>query len=179
MSVKKAASKGSSKTKASATSKTVAQSASKKTSEEKSPVVTKKAASGGSGSVGEEIDKLFAIEQLIDKERKKIAKIEAGVKELQHEYDEMEKRVFELFAKEDIEGAIGKKAQAAIDAKIVANITDPKRFYKWMEERKAYDILQRRINNKVYREMSEEGKKAIPGLAPFRKVRIKLTPIKK
>lgn len=132
-----------------------------------------------SANLGTEIDKLFRIQGKLDAIQQQAQKIEEERKKIQATYDKQEAAIFSKFGKEDIEGATGKAATAEIDRKVIGTIKNPRLLYAYIQKSGRFDLLQRRIMNSVYAELSENGTKKVPGLAPFIKTRIKLKARKK
>jgi hypothetical protein len=120
--------------------------------------------------------KLVAIGPTIDKmnelrERKRV--LEADVKKIQAEYDELEEK---LFAKLDAEGTrtgAGKTATCSISESVVGNLTDDAKFFAYVKKTGYFHLLQRRLSAPAVRELFEKGVK-IPGCEPFTERRLNL-----
>lgn len=124
--------------------------------------------------LGSELDKLAAVQKELDTIDAQIEKITAKRKAVQIRYEAQEKKIFDKFDKQDLEGASGKTVMASIDRKVIGTIENPRLLYDYIHKNKRFDLLQRRINNSVYITLSEEGKKKIPGMKPFTRIKLKL-----
>lgn len=125
-------------------------------------------------NVGVELDALWKVQLRLDKLDAQIAKIEAQRKEVRKEYEAQEKKVFDQFSKNELEGAAGKLVEARVNRQTVYNISDPKKLYAYIQKTRSFDLLQRRVNNSTANELSQGGKKPVPGLKPFELVKLKL-----
>lgn len=90
--------------------------------------------------------------------------------ELQHQAKELEKQetalrdhLYETLPRAQLQGAMGKLARFEIGCKRKPVIENFPLFMKWVNRRRAYGLLQRRLNDKAIFEMVDDGKK-IDGL---------------
>ena len=74
--------------------------------------------------------------------------------------------ILNTFQKAELEGAKGKLASASLAHSTVAQVDDWEKLYKYIEENKAFDMLQRRVNDGAYRARLEENL-VVPGVTPF------------
>lgn len=125
-------------------------------------------------NIGAEIDKLYKIQSELDRHDAEVKKLDLKREKIQARYDAQEAKLFTNFDKQELEGATGKNAVVSLDRKVYGNIANPKLMYDFIFKTKRFDLLQRRLNNAVYRELSAEGKKKVPGLLPFTKTVLKL-----
>lgn len=125
-------------------------------------------------SIGTEIDKLYRIEGELDAVDQELKKLEAKRKKVQAKYEAQEAKIFANFDKQALDGATGKTAEAHIDRKVYGTIKNPKLMYDFIFKEKRFDLLQRRLNTAVYRQLSLDGTKKVPGLLPFVKTTLKL-----
>jgi hypothetical protein len=115
------------------------------------------------------VDKAYALraERLeIEKQAEEIKKQEAAIKE----------HIIATFSKADIDGAKGKVASASISRSVKCNVKDWPLVYEYIVDNAAFDLMERRINNKAYRDRMEAGE-AIPGTESFDVVTLSLTKI--
>lgn len=124
-------------------------------------------------TIGHVIDELWEIQQELDEIKLTISSLEESKREIQHRFDEKEKEIFQLFGKQDLDGAVGTNVVAKIDRRTVAKINDYEQLKKFILRNKAFDLLQRRISLTAYRERLADGKK-VPGLEPVVLSSIKL-----
>lgn len=124
--------------------------------------------------LGSEVDKLAAIQKEIDAVDAQIKKLADKRDGIQKRYEAQETKIFEKFDKNDLEGASGKLVTVSVDRKVYGTISNPKSFYDYIFKNKRFDLLQRRVNNSVYLALSEEGKKSVPGMKPFTRIKLKL-----
>jgi hypothetical protein len=113
------------------------------------------------------IDLLWKIEQ-----RRAVA--QRAVEEIKKEYQELENHLLNELPKDELDGAIGKLAQAKIKYTTVANAEDWDLVWKYIVRNKAFDLLYKRLNNAACRERWE-AKKDIPGISAFRQISLSLT----
>jgi len=84
--------------------------------------------------------------------------------------------IIATFSKADIEGAKGKVASASISRSVKANAKDWPEIWGYVVENEAFDLIERRINNKAYRDRLEAGE-TIPGTESFDVITLSLTKI--
>jgi hypothetical protein len=113
--------------------------------------------------IGACIDLLYATRtRRLDIERK----AEKATEPLKKAEKELEEHIIGSFKKSEIDGAKGKKATAGIKQATVASVKDWDEFFVYVAKTKAWDMLQKRVNNAAYRERLE-AKKVVPGVEPF------------
>lgn len=118
-------------------------------------------------TIGACVDLAFKLRE----ERQAIAK---KAEEVAKKETELKDHVLNTFKKDDIEGAKGKLATAGINRRTVAQVKDWEKFYKYISKHKAFELLQRRVNDGAYRERLEAGE-VLPGVEPFQVVTLSLT----
>lgn len=128
--------------------------------------------------IGAKIDALRKAQIKMEDIQREMSKWEKQLAKAKAVYEKIETEIFDAFDKESIDGAKGKTAAVSVSKKVVANIVDPNKVYAYIKKTSRFDLLQRRVNNAVYEELSKNGKVAIPGLATFTKVSLKLKPNK-
>jgi hypothetical protein len=74
-------------------------------------------------------------------------------------------------------GLAGRVARVQVETKAVPQIEDWDKFYKYVVKHKAFDLLQRRLNEGAAKERLEAGKGAKAGLTVFRAKKISVTKI--
>jgi hypothetical protein len=84
--------------------------------------------------------------------------------------------IINTFSKADIDGAKGKVASASITRSVKGNVTDWSQVYAFVAKKGAWDLMERRLNNKAYRDRLEAGEE-IPGTESFDVVTLSLTKI--
>lgn len=118
-------------------------------------------------SIGEMIDRLY------DKRAERLER-QREVDALQAEEESMKKTIVSLLEASSLEGAKGGIATASITRRTVANPVDWDKFYRYVKENDAFDLLHKRISDNAYRDRLEQGE-AVPGLEPFTVVGLSLT----
>ena len=102
--------------------------------------------------------------------------IEKQAEEVKKQETALKDHIIATFSKADIDGAKGKVASASISRSVKANATDWAQIYAFIEKNDAWDLMERRINNKAYRDRMEAGE-TIPGTESFDVVTLSLTKI--
>lgn len=110
-------------------------------------------------TIGECVDLLYGIRQ----ERLDVA---AQIDTLKAREELLRKHVLDTFKQADIDGAKGKKATCSIIPSTVAHIEDYDKFTKWVAKTGAWDMLQRRVNDKAFKDRIEAGER-VPGLKRY------------
>jgi hypothetical protein len=117
------------------------------------------------------IDRVYAVRaKRLAYQRKHDAVIDLMKKEEQA----LEEHILNTFGKSEIEGAKGKKATAAISRSTVASVQDWDAFFAYVAKKKAFDLLQKRVNNSAYRERLE-AKAVVPGVEPYVALSLSIT----
>jgi hypothetical protein len=117
--------------------------------------------------MGELIDGMSDVMDAIDK-------LEAKIKKLNGDYNELESDLMASFEKARVNKAAGKKASASLGSSRHPNITDMEAFNNYIMKHRAFDLYQRRINSKAYFDRLEN-KDAVPGVKVFEKFKVKVT----
>ena len=96
------------------------------------------------------------------------------------EWEEQEKAVkqhiIDNLSKSKDGGAIGQRYKAVIVRDTIPRIIDDKKFYDYVKKHGAFDLLQRRLNDKAVRDRVEHNKgKPLPGLEDFGIVKVSIT----
>lgn len=112
-------------------------------------------------TLGVEIDALI-------RERNKIRKAEAKLKEMKSVYEENWMAVRGRMVDEDMDQGRGKLGTASVGTRDHANIEDYGRLEKYIYRTKALDLLQSRVSITAVRERMKEGKK-VPGVSIYHK----------
>lgn len=124
--------------------------------------------------LGTLVDRLQKYQDSLDELNLEIKQIEKKKEVIEAKYKALENDIFESFDKSELDGAIGKTASIAIDRKLIGTIKDPSKLYAYIKKFDKWELLQRRLNNKVYLEITDEGRKPIPGTSTFVKISLKL-----
>lgn len=117
--------------------------------------------------LGQSIDELYALER-------KIKKLGDEEKKLRSTRFKLETELLKQFNSEDIKGSQGLRGKAAIKVTKYPTIKDHMKFQKYVKKNGAFDLYQRRINQKAYFDRLEEGE-AVPGVEIFNKTSIKVS----
>jgi hypothetical protein len=112
--------------------------------------------------------------QLMRKDRQAQEKL---VKEMKAREDKLEEHIIEKLKMQKLDGAKGKRATAAIQKKTVAQVTDWEALFDYIMDKDAFELIQRRVNNKAYLERLD-AKQRIPGVEPFHYEDLSLTTLK-
>lgn len=86
----------------------------------------------------------------------------------------MREHIINTFGKSDINGAMGKRASCNIVPKRVPTVKDWSKFYAFIHSNKAYELLQRRVHEKAWREYLDDGR-SVPGVETFDVITLSLT----
>ena len=116
--------------------------------------------------IGPTIDKLNDL-------REAKRKLEAQIKTIEEEYDELETQLFAKFDAEGTNRGNGKNASASVSSSVVGNVTDWDKFNAFVKKTGFFHLFQKRLSDAAVRELFEQGKK-IPGCEPFTKRRLNL-----
>jgi len=102
---------------------------------------------------------------------------------VQHEVDDMKQtetqwfnHIIDSFSKDEIEGAKGETAVAAIKRQTVVNITNWEELLAWIIKKKRFDLLQKSVSTEGIKELWDS-KIEVPGVEPFQKVSLSLTKV--
>lgn len=122
-------------------------------------------------TVGAAIDLLYRT-----RERRKLLEAEAGA--IKSDESAIEDAIFAKFAKQDLEGARGKLANASVSSSDVPTLEDWDAFAKYLRKHPDdLDLLQRRLSLEAVRARWAD-KKTVPGVGLFTKIRLHLTKLK-
>lgn len=118
-------------------------------------------------SIGIYIDKLFKLDQEIDK----LTALKAAVEKKR---EALADQIMVKFKKQDLNGGIGKLGMLTVEKREFPSIENPEEFYKYVIKKKATDLLQKRIAVTAYRDRIEAGEK-VPGVKTFTKTTLRVT----
>lgn len=102
--------------------------------------------------------------------------IEKQAEEVKAKESALKDHIIATFSKADIDGAKGKVASASITRSVKGNVKDWPSVWGYIVDHDAYDLMERRLNNKAYRDRLAGGE-TIPGTEPFDVVSLSLTKI--
>lgn len=119
-------------------------------------------------NIGELIDGMAALDADIDK-------LKAQIKKLNDKRVGIEGKLMRVFQKQQIAKAAGKRAAAALSSRKHPSIKDMAKFNKYVKDKNAFDLYQRRINAKAYFDRLE-AKDVVPGVEVYEHHFIKITP---
>lgn len=122
-------------------------------------------------TMGTCIDQLFKLE-----EEKKALSRDFSKKEtvLKGKIAAYEAHLVSEFGKKKINGAKGKFAKMEVKKQDLPTVKDWSKFYSYIKENNAFDLLQKRVSTAAWNERIEDGK-TIPGVETFKKTKISLT----
>lgn len=115
---------------------------------------------------GGKIDALFAL-------REKYRALNAEIKELKHQMDDLELEIIAQLDSLDLGMAKGRMASVTVTESEVPTATDWDAIYNFIEENNAPYLLERRISAAAWRELKDAGE-LLPGTEPFKKRGISL-----
>jgi hypothetical protein len=102
--------------------------------------------------------------------------IEKLAEEVKKQEGALKDHIIATFSKADIDGAKGKVASASISRSVKCNVKDWPSVYAYIESHDAWDLMERRVNNKAYRDRMDGGE-SIPGTESFDVITLSLTKI--
>lgn len=115
---------------------------------------------------GAMIDKMWEL-------REKKRALEASIKDLDGQIADVESQLMEDMEANGVDKMTGKAASVSISSTVVANVEDWDKFLAWIYKTKNGHLLQRRVSDPAWREMTEI-KGVVPGTQPFTKKRLNL-----
>jgi len=115
-------------------------------------------------SIGKLTDKIFLL-------RTKKAELEAAVKDVSGQIDDLSTELMELLESSGLEKTSTKNGTVSISTSTVAQVEDWDAFLTYIYKNKYGHLLQRRVSDPAWRELVEQGKK-VPGTTPFNKKRL-------
>lgn len=125
-------------------------------------------------------DKKGAIAKRLITIRNDIRAAEEIVKKHKEKYDNLAEELMNMMRDDDVTVVGNDIAGASIVGTKVAQVTDWEKFYRFISRNKAFYLLQKRVADKVYRELLEDRRgRDIPGTVPFTKYRLNLRTGKK
>ena len=104
----------------------------------------------------------------------KLDKEEEKYREVKSEYEDQRTKVLGLMNKEHVESIKTNKGVASVYTTTMVELTDPNKFFNYVARNRAFDLLQRRINTKAWKERIEAGKR-VPGTEPKRVRKLRFT----
>ncbi len=124
--------------------------------------------------------KALTTAQMIDRmyklrEEKRV--LAAKLKPIEEEYDQLEKDLKAALIERGSEGDKTKLASASLSEEVVGNIKDWDSFTAYIKKSGHFHLLQRRISNPAFRELSAllVKKGGVPGVEAFTKINLTLT----
>lgn len=101
----------------------------------------------------------------MQRELDKVAKLEATLKDY----------FINTLPKSDSSGIAGKVARVQLGKKLIPTVDDWDKLYKYIVKEKAFELLQRRLNETAIKERLEAGKGKLPGVGTFTAVTVSCT----
>lgn len=105
------------------------------------------------------------VDQLYEAREKRMA-LEKQVKAMEHEEDELRKKIFDRADDEETAGGKGKLASFSINERVSPQVSNWDEFYKYIHENKFFHLLHRRPSSDGCREIFDRGEQ-IPGVDKF------------
>jgi hypothetical protein len=121
----------------------------------------------GTPTIGADVDSIWSL-------REKRRTLDAESKKIDDEIASIEDRLMESMHAQGVEKATGSKASVSISTAIVANVTDWDAFLAHIYKKKWGHLLQRRVSDPAWREVTKDGAAPIPGTQAFNKKRLNL-----
>ena len=116
--------------------------------------------------LGTKIDQLYRL-------KLKMEEAQRAAKKLEDKYNEEKEVMLNTISKEELGGTTGKLARISVVKSVVPTVEDWNDLYKYIYRNKAWDMLQRRVSSKAYKERLDAGKK-VPGVKSFTKVSLRV-----
>jgi len=107
-----------------------------------------------------------------------ISVMNAQLKLMNEQRIELEAHLINNLSKGDASGIAGKRARVQIITEDIPTVENWDKFYAYIGKTEEYDLLQRRVSIKAVRERWELHR-AVPGVAVFAKVSVKLSILKR
>jgi len=117
--------------------------------------------------LGELIDQLWTNEQ----DQKQLT---TALETLRKDAATLEVTIMNLLKESGIESAKGENGNVTLKKDTVPAVKDWDKFYAYIVKNKAFELLQKRVGLKAYRERLEEGE-VIPGVEAFEKETLSCT----
>ena len=108
-------------------------------------------------NLGQKIDTLFSLREEKLKQNQK-------VKDIQKEFDGLEKEVISHMQAEDVKAAKGAKASVSVTMGFYPSVYDLEAFANWVVENKKYEMMQKRVSSGAAKEMLDSVNKLPPGV---------------
>jgi hypothetical protein len=103
-------------------------------------------------TLGGLVDRLFDVRQ----ERYRLQHEAEALREQERDVEEALKS---NLTKKDLAGVVGRRASCELKRKQVVRIVDFERLARWCSRRRAWDLLQRRVNDRAVKDRLEAGKR--------------------
>lgn len=117
--------------------------------------------------IGTAVDRLYEV-------RAERQRLQRAANEVKGYESELHEHLIRNFKKSELEGAEGAVARCGLNPKTVARVTDWSKFWKYVVKKKAFDLVQQRVNDKAYLDRLEDGER-VTGAEPFRITRVSVT----
>lgn len=117
-------------------------------------------------TIGGCADKLFKL-------REEKSRLNKQIKALDEHEKAIKNHIINTLPKSQATGVAGKLARVTVVTKTVPTVKDWEKVWKYISRQKAWDLLQRRLNEKAVKDRWEDGKK-VSGVEPFEVVTISL-----
>lgn len=130
-------------------------------------MAVKKKAQVNRRKIGELIDQMQDLDD-------RMGVLQNKTKKIHRSYMRLEADLIDEMGKAALNKAGGSKASATLKMAAHPNIANPKQFFKYVHQHRAYELFQRRVNAKAYFERLENGD-PVPGIKVFEHMRCKIT----
>lgn len=117
---------------------------------------------------------LGAAADMLYRMRTERLELQKQIDALQKNENELKDHIIDKLPKSNASGISGKVANVKVEKKPIPTVTDWEAFQKYVKRTGAFDLYQRRINEKAITERWEQ-KKQIPGVGVFQAVKVSCT----
>lgn len=98
------------------------------------------------------------------------------VEELEKKESALKEHLINNLPKSDASGVAGKLARVTIVTKIIPQVKDWDKLYKFIKKTGSFDLMQRRLTDTAIQERWDNGKE-VPGVEPFNVVKVSLNKV--
>jgi hypothetical protein len=119
---------------------------------------------------------LGACADLLYTTREERLALQKQIDELAERESMLKEHVINNLPKSNATGVSGKVANVRVETKTIPQVQDWEKFYQYISKNKAFDLLQRRVNDKAIQERWE-AKKTVAGVGTFDVVKVSCTKV--
>jgi hypothetical protein len=99
-----------------------------------------------------------------------------AVEALESKESALKEHLINNLPKSDASGVAGKLARVTIVTKVIPQVKDWDKFYKFIKKTGSFDLMQRRLTDTAVQERWDNGKE-VPGVEPFNVVKVSLNKV--